>query len=178
MEPEARKGSPHTTLHRCSTDLNLSGREAIMVESRNLEAERICFLCGPAARPGFRSWLVGALAPVFSEVPMPSIARITKFAAAAVLAAAPLTGCLFPPSPRQIGKAILHAPPPPRIEVHRPPRPSTGHVWTDGRWEWNGSRWVWNSGSWAKPPSRNKVWVPGHWDRTPAGHVYVPGHWK
>lgn len=131
--------------------------------------QAIIFLQACPRRTGLESCLEGC---------MHTIRRTSAVAAAALAASVLLSGCLIPPSPRAVAKAITHAPPPPRLEVHKPPRPGTMHVWVDGRWDWNGTKWVWRAGTWQQPPQRQKTWVPGHWSHTKAGHIYVPGHWK
>jgi len=66
----------------------------------------------------------------------------------------------------------------PAVVVTRPAQPSPRHVWVDEEWVPRGHRYVWHGGYWTKPPHRNAVFVPGHWDHHERGEVWVKGYWK
>lgn len=126
----------------------------------------------------------------------PTARRCLRAGLGLALAGSALAGCVLPPpvpgsavarrahrhavrsSVHAAAAVVRHAPPPPKLEVRKPRRPSSRHVWVHGRWSWSGHRWVWVSGHWSVPPSRKRAWVKGHWKRSGRGYVYVPGHWR
>lgn len=61
-----------------------------------------------------------------------------------------------PPSPYPTS-----APPANRDDRQGPPR--DGYAWAVGRWEWKDGKWA--------------NWLPGHWERIPAGKRWSDGRW-
>lgn len=67
---------------------------------------------------------------------------------------------------------------PTQIEVVRPVRPSTNHIWINGNWMWmrRSHNYQWRNGYWAAP-YRNKGYNQGYWKSGPRGHHWVKGRW-
>ncbi|MFT3830171.1 MAG: YXWGXW repeat-containing protein [Opitutaceae bacterium] len=72
---------------------------------------------------------------------------------------------------------ITIAPPPIRIERHRPPRPGFEFVWIDGYWGWHGGRHVWIGGHWDRPPHGHHHWRQPRWEHRGGGYVFIQGRW-
>jgi hypothetical protein len=65
----------------------------------------------------------------------------------------------------------------PAEQVETPPPPPTReHVWVRGHWRWSGKRWVWVQGRWIVR-RQGSEWVAGHWVRGRRGWVWVSGRW-
>lgn len=67
-------------------------------------------------------------------------------------------------------------PPAEQVEVV-PVAPSREHIWVKGHWHWNGADWVWVRGRWITRRV-GMEYVPGHWERRPAGWVWIGAHWR
>lgn len=88
--------------------------------------------------------------------------------AAALVAAALLSGCVVAPAHRGYGYVsapvvVVDAPPPPPQYEVVPVMPYAGAVWINGYWGWSGGR---------------HVWVPGYYDRPRPGYRYEPHRWE
>lgn len=72
---------------------------------------------------------------------------------------------------------VVEEPPRERVEVIGVP-PSRDHVYVKGHWVRRGRDWDWSPGHWVVRPRHNAQYVPGHWERERGGWVYVEGHWR
>lgn len=72
---------------------------------------------------------------------------------------------------------VVESPPAPRVETMGI-APTRDHVWVPGHWSRNGDRWIWSSGRWELRPSPAAVYRPGHWERTPDGYIWREGYWR
>jgi hypothetical protein len=72
---------------------------------------------------------------------------------------------------------VTIAPPPLRMEHHRPPRPGFEFVWIDGYWGWQGGRHVWIGGRWDRPPHGHHHWRQPRWEHRHGGYIFVDGRW-
>jgi len=72
---------------------------------------------------------------------------------------------------------VEDAPPPVRREVI-PVAPSREHIWVDGHWVRRGHGWEWEPGYYVVRPRPRAEWEPGHWAHDRGGYVYVDGHWR
>jgi hypothetical protein len=72
---------------------------------------------------------------------------------------------------------IKAAPPALRVEV-RGSAPSRESVWVGGHWQWSGAEYVWVGGRWATPDSGRHQWVEGQWRHDSGGYFWVEGHWR
>jgi hypothetical protein len=80
--------------------------------------------------------------------------------------------------PRPTASVIISDDPPaPRPEVVYE-APSRDHVWIPGHWMRQGRTWEWYPGYWEYPPQRGASWIPGKWERSGHGWYWVEGHWK
>ena len=97
-------------------------------------------------------------------------------AAAIVVAAAMLQGCVVTARPAYGVGYVAVAPPEPRVEVIGV-APQPGWVWFPGYWNWEGGRHVWHGGYWHEGrPGYH--WVSHHWEQGPhGGYHLVEGHW-
>ncbi len=96
-------------------------------------------------------------------------------AAAALLSAGTLTGCVVAPAPGYYGGVVTIAPPEPRVEVVGV-APAVGYVWFPGYWGWSGGAHVWVAGHWG-PGRAGYYWAPHTWVRYGGGWRLAPGHW-
>ena len=79
--------------------------------------------------------------------------------------------------PRGSAVVVTVAPPPPLIES-RPEVPQPGAVWIPGYWHWSGRRHVWIGGVWSAPRA-GFVWIAPQWQRRSDGRwQWLPGHWQ
>src|SRR5947209_2264469 len=60
------------------------------------------------------------------------------------------------------GVRVGVAPPPARVEV-RPMAPSREHVWIPGHWAWRSGAHVWIGGHYALPPGAGYHYVQARW---------------
>ena len=76
-----------------------------------------------------------------------------------------------------------------RVVVKQPPQdrddtphetvarpPTREHMWIRGHWQWNGNDYVWVPGHW-ETRRVGYEWVAGHWERYRHGWVWREGHW-
>lgn len=56
--------------------------------------------------------------------------------------------------------------------------PSRDYVWMAGHWNSEGGQWKWAAGHWDLPPSRSAVWISGHWIQGGTGWVWMNGAWN
>jgi hypothetical protein len=71
----------------------------------------------------------------------------------------------------------LPSPPPPRVQVARPPCPSPDYIWHEGHWVWDNyvRDYVWSAGYWEYAEPR-RCEAPQYYERRPRGRGH--GHWK
>jgi hypothetical protein len=97
-------------------------------------------------------------------------------AAAVVMAAMTLSGCVVTARPAYVGETVMVAPPPPQEEVIGV-APAPGYIWFGGYWGWEGGRHVWVAGHWAAGRP-GYYWAPHHWVQTrDGGWRLAAGHW-
>jgi hypothetical protein len=78
-----------------------------------------------------------------------------------------------------VGDVVYVQEEPPPIRVERAGRPpSRNHLWLEGHWMYRDRRYVWERGHWEAPPHRGDVWVTGHWVKGDHGYHWLPGHWR
>lgn len=58
------------------------------------------------------------------------------------------------------------------------PQPSRDAVWIRGHYAWTGNAYQWQPGRWEVPPRGARVYVPASWQPANGGYVYSPGHWQ
>ncbi len=73
---------------------------------------------------------------------------------------------------------VTIAPPPPRYEHHRPPRPGFEFVWIDGYWAWHGRQYVWIGGRWDRPPHGHRHWESPRWEHRHGNYIFIEGRWR
>jgi hypothetical protein len=56
--------------------------------------------------------------------------------------------------------------------------PSRDYVWMSGHWNSEAGQWKWEAGHWDLPPNRNAVWVAGHWIQGSTGWTWMNGAWN
>jgi len=71
---------------------------------------------------------------------------------------------------------MVTAPPVERVEIVSE-APSKEHVWIKGHYARSGTEYVWSEGRWERPAAGRHSWVPGHWDHERRGWFFVEGHW-
>jgi hypothetical protein len=97
-------------------------------------------------------------------------------AAALIIAALTLQGCVITARPAYAGAVVTVAPPAPQVEVVGV-APQAGFIWFPGYWGWDGSRHVWHAGYWGAGRA-GYHWVPHRWVEGPhGGYHMVEGHW-
>jgi hypothetical protein len=97
-------------------------------------------------------------------------------AAACVLSAAALSGCVVTPVGVE-GEVVAYQPPPPvRYEVIGV-APAPGYFWIGGAWFWEGGRYDWRPGHW-EAPREGYRWVAHGWRRSGNSWRMQPGHWE
>ena len=74
------------------------------------------------------------------------------------------------------GVRVTVAPPPVRAEV-RPMAPSRNHIWIAGHWAWRHGGHVWMPGHWALPPGPGYRWVAARWVNQDGAWTFYEGHW-
>ena len=99
---------------------------------------------------------------------------------AAIMPLSGLTGCVVRERDYHRREVIVvDEPPPPRREVIiERERPSRDHLWIEGHWVRERDRWEWFGGHWEARPRREAEWVPGHHERREHGYVWIEGHWR
>ena len=72
-----------------------------------------------------------------------------------------------------------------RVVAREPPRereevvtaaPTREHIWIRGHWQWDGNDYTWVPGHW-ETRRVGYEWVAGHWERYRRGWVWREGHW-
>lgn len=79
------------------------------------------------------------------------------------------------------GYTVQTIPPSPVSEPQEtmPPQPSRNAVWIRGHYDYVGSGYQWQSGHWEVPPGGARTWVGPAWQPAAnGGYVYVRGHWQ
>ena len=66
--------------------------------------------------------------------------------------------------------------PAPQQEVITP-APATGRVWVGGHWDRTPDSWAWVGGNWVQPPFSNAYWTPGYWQHQGGQFVWENAHW-
>jgi hypothetical protein len=94
---------------------------------------------------------------------------LKTIAAAALLSASLLTGCVVAPAPGYYRPAavVTVAPPAPPVEVVGV-APTPGYIWFPGFYGWEGGVHVWHAGYY---------WAPHRWVAYGGGWRMQPGHW-
>ena len=100
----------------------------------------------------------------------------SALAAAMLLGAALLAGCIVEPVRPYGGEYVAVAPPPPRAEVIGV-APGAGYVWIGGYWGWVGGRHEWVAGRWEAPHPGYR-WVPHTWVHEERGWRMHEGRWE
>jgi hypothetical protein len=67
----------------------------------------------------------------------------------------------------------IGAPPPLRIEHHRPPPPGPGFFFVEGYWYAAGHSYKWHPGYWTRPPYEGARWIAPRHD----GERFYAGYW-
>lgn len=68
-------------------------------------------------------------------------------------------------------------PPRERVEVVTV-APSREEVWVKGHWTWVRNDYEWVPGRWVRPDRGFRDWVAGRWEHDRYGWYYVEGHWR
>ena len=71
---------------------------------------------------------------------------------------------------------VEREPPPVRYE-RLPEPPSREHIWVAGHWQWTGNAYAWVPGFYQVRSRPGHGWVDGHWARHERGWYWVEGHW-
>jgi hypothetical protein len=74
-------------------------------------------------------------------------------------------------------RLVDDSPPRFRHEV-RIQRPSRNHVWLKGHYDRGDRDWQWHEGRWAEPPARGVRWVAPRYGRYHGRVRYEPEHWS
>ena len=107
---------------------------------------------------------------------MRSYPGLKSGAAALLITASLLEGCVVAPAPGYYGGAVVTvAPPVAQVEVMGV-APYPGYVWMGGYWNWVGGRHVWVAGHWG-PGRPGYRWVPHTWVHVNGGWRLSEGHW-
>jgi hypothetical protein len=108
---------------------------------------------------------------------MNRIRMVRTLAAAVVLSAGALTGCIVAPAPGYYRPAavVTVAPPVAPVEVYGAP-PTPGFIWFPGFYGWEGGAHVWHAGYWG-PGRAGYSWAPHRWVSYGGGWRMEPGHW-
>src|SRR5690348_13281205 len=72
---------------------------------------------------------------------------------------------------RYSGEIVYEEPPAERVEI-RGVAPSRDHIWIKGHYIRRGREWVWEPGRWELHHGRGE-YVAGHWEREGRGWVYI-----
>ena len=72
---------------------------------------------------------------------------------------------------------VEERPPETRYEV-RSVAPSREHVWIDGHYVRVGNHWDWIGGHWEHRPRHEAVWLPGRYEPRGHGYVWIEGSWR
>src|SRR2546429_373685 len=107
----------------------------------------------------------------------------------ALLAAAPLTGCVvrsrtagyvedsYPPAADPYaGDVYVSNPPPPPVTDYRSSPRGLGSLGVDGYGDWPGYDWAWTNGYWA-PPRAGYVYVRPSYEMVGGRWQYRRGYW-
>jgi hypothetical protein len=70
---------------------------------------------------------------------------------------------------------VKKAPPTRRVAV-KPKKPSKNVVWVSGHWCVKRGNYVWVNGRWQKERLGYR-WIDGHWEKTPRGWIWINGRW-
>ena len=73
------------------------------------------------------------------------------------------------------GVAVAGPPPQPMQEAHSPP-PGGPAVWVAGYWHWTGMQYTWIPGHWDRPPA-GAMWRPPRYVVREGTYFYEPGGW-
>jgi hypothetical protein len=85
-------------------------------------------------------------------------------------------GCAANPPPDN-AVYVVRRPPPGRREVIGV-APGRGFIWIGGFWRWGGADFVWVPGRWERVPAGRRVWEQGHWRHSRHGWYWVEGRWR
>ncbi len=68
---------------------------------------------------------------------------------------------------------------PSHMDVARPIRPSSSHIWIDGNWVYSRREHSYSriNGYWSKP-NRGRTYRPGQWKTSRKGDHWVQGRWR
>ena len=82
------------------------------------------------------------------------------------------------PSPSSSLMIVVGTPPPRSRREVMPHRPSRNHVWLEGHWRYERGNYTWVPGHWETPPRERATYVAPRWEHRREGHVFVEGYWK
>lgn len=80
-----------------------------------------------------------------------------------------------------VGYTVQSIPPTPTSQPYEtmPPQPSRDAVWIRGHYEYAGSSYQWVPGRWEVPPPGMRTWVEPSWQPSAnGGYIYRRGHWQ
>lgn len=80
-----------------------------------------------------------------------------------------------------VGYTVQTVPPAPTSQPYEtmPPQPSRDSVWIRGHYEYTGNAYQWVPGRWELPPSGMRTWVEPTWQPAAnGGYIYTRGHWQ
>ena len=92
---------------------------------------------------------------------------------AGLLSAAWTVGC----AEGRVGIYASAPPPPVRVESFGP-SPGPGYVYLKGYWGYNGGRYNWVPGRWDRPPAGRRHWEDGRWEKHGNRYEYREGRWR
>ena len=76
---------------------------------------------------------------------------------------------------------VQSVPPAPTSQPYEqmPPQPSRDAVWVRGHYEYTGNGYQWVAGRWDIPPSGMHTWIEPTWQPAAnGGYIYTRGHWQ
>ena len=72
-------------------------------------------------------------------------------------------------------RTVEREPPAERVEVQSAP-PTREHVWVRGHWQYDRGDYIWVPGHW-QTRRHGYAWQEGRWERTRRGWVWHEGRW-
>jgi hypothetical protein len=135
--------------------------------------------------PGYWSWGNGAYAWTpgrWVEPPSPTSAYVTPHWEARDNGYAFSPGYWrensVQPQPSAPAQIVVTEPPPPPQQEIIIGQPSRNHIWIKGHWYWHDGRYVWAPGHWERAPHRGAVYIEPHWENHGHGYVLIEGYWR
>ncbi len=96
---------------------------------------------------------------------------------ATLVGAALLVSAACAGNPRPGVVYVRRGPPAERVEVVTA-APSREDVWVKGHWAWRRDDYDWVPGHWARAEPGFREWVAGRWEQDRHGWYYIEGHWR